>query len=117
MSPAAEELVRRHVAAVNAGDVEGVLSTLAPDAVWTTGQDRFVGASEIRPFFADALPAVRPDLEIEHLASADDVVMVELIERLVHDGVRRTFPIVAVFEIRGDWITDARIYREGSADL
>ncbi|MEM9609271.1 MAG: nuclear transport factor 2 family protein [Actinomycetota bacterium] len=112
-----ERVVRRHLAAFNAGDVSGLAGTVAPDVMWLTGQDRLVGLAEVEPFFARAMAALRPQLEVHRLVADSGVVMAELIERLIHDGEAQTYPLVGVYDIADGRIVRAAIYREGTADL
>lgn len=47
-----EHVLRHHFAAFDAGDLDGLMSDYAPDAVLITGRETLVGAAQIAPFFA-----------------------------------------------------------------
>ena len=109
------EIVRRHVKAFNAGDLDALLASFADDATWVTGTDTFRGASELRELFSGAFAALRPRLHIDTLLVDGCRVACELREDLVVDGAARTDHIAGFYRVADDRIAAAKIYREGSA--
>lgn len=110
-------MVRRHVAAFNARDVEGLMAGFTEDAVWVTGTTVVRGRAELTGFFASAMEGLLPSLAVETLLAADDRVACELTETLTTAGEERTFSIAGFYELRDGLISAAKIYREGSADV
>jgi hypothetical protein len=113
----AAALVAEHIAAFNAHDTERLISGLAEDAVWATGQDVEVGHDRLRVLFDDWLWSLDPRLEIDNIIARDSRVAAQLRERLSVDGKREMKNIAAFFEIVGDKIQRVKVYREGSADI
>ncbi|TQL02642.1 hypothetical protein FBY24_1722 [Cellulomonas sp. SLBN-39] len=112
---AREDLVRRHVDAFNAGDVDRLLADFAPDAEWVTG-DHVVPTGGLRPFFAAAVQHLRPHLTLVRVIDGTDAVAVEMTETWTVEGEVRSAALIAVLDVEGGRICRGKVYREGSAD-
>jgi len=113
----AGDVVRRHVDAFDAGDLDALLACFAADATWVTGADGFRGHDELRELFAGAFAALRPRLHVDVLLVDGDRVACELREDLVVDGAARTDHIAGFYRVDDGLIAAAKIYREGSASI
>ncbi len=111
----AEEIIRRHVDAFNAHDLDGLLACFADDATWVTGTDRFRGKDELEHLFRAAFDALAPRLTIVSLLVHRDSVACELREEYTVDGVARSDHIAGFYRVGDATIVAAKIYREGSA--
>lgn len=111
--PHADELVRAHVRAFNDRDLDGLLRTLADDAVWTTGRTTVRGRAELAAFFAGAFAGLDASLTVRTLLADGRIAAAELTEAF---GRARAVPIAGFYELAGGRISRVRIYREGSAD-
>ena len=110
--------VDEHVAAFNAGDTARVLAGFADDAVWVTGQDRFVGKAALAELFDDGLWATTPRLEVKSLLVDGSLAAIEVVESLVRDGETLVFAVAAFLEVGADGlIRRGTVYREGNADF
>jgi hypothetical protein len=115
---AAEDVVREHIDAFNDHSTSRLLAWFAPEAVWQTGTDRLVGIDALAELFDDGLWAMEPALEIRScVASFEGRVALELTETLTIEGRRTAFAIAGFFTVEDGRITEAKIYREGSAEL
>lgn len=106
-----------HVAAFNAHDSERMLSGFAPAAVWSTGTDTFRTVAALATLFDQALWALRPTLTVRSMVVNGSTVAAELRESLFVDGELRTYDIAVFFTVQAGLIVQARVYREGSADI
>jgi hypothetical protein len=107
-----------HVAAFNAWDTARVLAGFGPDAVWITGQDRFVGTVALAGLFDETLWDRRPHLEVRTLLTNGSAAALEVVETLTVDGEPQVFGIAAFLEFDDDGlIRRGRVYREGRADI
>jgi uncharacterized protein len=113
----AGEVVRRHIAAFNAGDVETLLAGFTDDAVWITGSSVARGREELAELFAGAIAGLRPALDVRSLVADAGRAACELVETLTVEGEPRTFHIAAFYELRDGRIASAKVYREGSAEI
>ena len=113
----AGQIVRTHVAAFNAHDLDRLLAAFSGDATWVTGTDRFHGAADLRKLFASAFSESSPQLSIKNMVVDGDQVACELSEQFVVDGVARVDHIAGFYRVQAGRITAAKIYREGSADI
>ena len=111
----AEEIMAEHVAAFNAGDAERVLAGFTEDATWVTA-DYTVPAGEMRAFFEGAMRSLTPQLTVTRVIDGGNAVAAELTEKWTYGGTAKTAALVAVFDLSGERIHRAKIYREGSAD-
>ena len=115
-TPAA--VVRRHVAAFDAGDLEGLLAGFTDDARWRTGRSDATGRDELRELFTGAIGGLAPRLALRRrVGGADGTVAAELTETWTRDGGTGTAPLAGWYRVRGGRIAEARIYREGSAEV
>jgi len=117
MSGDPDAIVRRHIEAFNARDVDGLMAGLSENATWVTGTDSFRGVADLEQLFATAFTELSPRLDVESLLVQGDRVVCELREDYVADGARRTDHIAAFYRIEAGLITAVKIYREGSADV
>jgi hypothetical protein len=110
--------VAEHVAAFNAWDTARVLAGLAPDAVWVTGQDRFVGRTALADLFDDGLWSATPHLEVSSLLVDGRAAAIEVVESLVKDGETQVYAVAAFLEFDdAGLIRRGTVYREGNADF
>jgi hypothetical protein len=113
----AHQLIQEHVAAFNAHDSDRLLTTLAADVVWATGQDVCRGHDELAGMFDAGLWGLNPSLTTTRMLADATTVAAELIERITVNGEQREFHIAAFFTVEQGVIRNAKIYREGSADI
>ena len=116
MSDAAA-VVRRHVEAFNARDLDALMAGFTEDALWATGTTVVRGHGELAGLFASAMAGLLPTLTLGSLLAAGDRVACELTETLTLAGGERTFRIAGFYELRDGRIESAKIYREGSAEI
>lgn len=109
------DLVKRHIAAFNAQDVDGLLADFLPTASWVTG-DYAVPEGQLREFFTSAMESITPQLRLGRIIDGGDAVAVEMSEAWTHEGSGKSANLIAVFDLSGGLIARAKIYREGSAD-
>lgn len=112
---AADDLVRRHIAAFNAHDAERLLADFHPGATWVTG-DYTVPSDELQEFFEGAMRAITPTLTLARVVDGEGVVVAEMTESWTHENESRSASLVAIFDLVDGRISRAKIYREGSAD-
>jgi uncharacterized protein len=110
-------VVRRHVDAFNARDLDMLLGCFSEDAIWVTGADRFRGAAALRELFASAFEELAPRLYLKSLLAEGDLVACELREDYSAAGVERSDHIAGFYRVEAGLISAAKIYREGSADI
>jgi heme-degrading monooxygenase HmoA len=110
------QIVRDHVEAFNARDLDRLLACFSADAIWLTGSDRFRGTAELATLFGNAFTELSPKLTIQNMVVNGDWVACELSEQLTVDGTTRTDHIAGFYRVRSDRIAATKIYREGSAN-
>ncbi|MCS4592402.1 nuclear transport factor 2 family protein [Brevibacterium sediminis] len=113
--PHACDLVDRHIAAFNAGDVEELLADFAESATWVTG-DYTVPEGGLREFFTGAMQSLRPRLRLRRIIDGGSSIAVEMREDWSHQSEAKSAGLVAIFDLADGQIARATIYREGSAD-
>lgn len=113
----AAEVVRRHIEAFNARDLDVLLAGFRDDATWVTGTSRFRGIDALENLFANAFGGLSPTLHLLSLVAEDGRVAWELREDYATGGVRRTDHIAAFYRLEDGLIAAAKVYREGSADV
>lgn len=113
----AATMVREHVRAFNACDVDALLSGFTEDAAWITGTTVVRGREALRDLFSRAMTSLRPTLRIESLLSDGGMVACQLTETLTVEGRERSDAIAGFYRLRDGRIESAKIYREGSADV
>jgi uncharacterized protein len=109
-------LVRDHLEAFNARDLERLMCGLSETVVWNTGTDVVVGRPAVAAFLGDAMSGLLPTLQIRSLVGDRDLVACELEERYRHRGLDHQAAIAAFFRFTGEEISEVKVYREGSAD-
>jgi uncharacterized protein len=110
------DVVRAHVAAFNARDLDALLDCFHGDATWVTGTTRVAGRDGLEQLFGDAFAALAPRLTVHRLLAVDDVVACELEEEYVVGDETRVDHIAGFYRVADGRIVAAKIYREGSAD-
>ncbi len=110
-------VVRRHLDAFNARDLDGLLSTFADDAVFATGDHLVVGRRGINALFADAFRDMRAELTLLRWVAAGDTTACELAERVTFAGVSHDFALAGFYTVRDGALVRVKVYREGSPDL
>ncbi|MGC9667194.1 nuclear transport factor 2 family protein [Planosporangium sp. 12N6] len=113
----AADVVRRHVEAFNARDLDGLMAGFTENALWVTGTSVARGHSELVELFAGAMEGLLPTLAIRNLLAESDRAACEMTERLTWDGEERTFSIAGFYQVRDGRIASAKIYREGNAEI
>ena len=110
-------VVRRHLEAFNARNLDALMAGFSEEATWITGTDRFHGVADLEQLFATAFAELCPRLHTESLLTQGDRVVCELREDYTVDGVQCADHIAAFYRIEADLITAVKIYREGSAGV
>lgn len=110
---AVEDVVRAHVDAFNAGDVDALMAGFADDAVFVTGDHMVVGARGLRAMFTDALASLSPSMEVRATVVQRGVVACELTEHLTVEGAHFEFSLAAFYTVRRGQIVRVKVYREG----
>ena len=100
-----EEVVRRHLEAFGRGDLDDMLSTLAPDATFRTGST-LVLPEEFAEFFGWAIRELHPAMRIGTLLADADGVACRFVETI--DG--RDLDRAAFFRVQDGLITSADVY-------
>ena len=116
MTADAAAVVRRHVDAFNAGDIDALMACFGEDPTWVTGTDRFHGTADLRELFAGAFAELSPRLHVQSLLAQENLVACELREDYSVAGVERSEHIAGFYRVENGVIAAAKIYREGSAD-
>ena len=114
--PDLADLVREHVAAFNAQDVERLEAGLTADVLWETGTDVFAGAKDVAALIRNAMTELAPSLEIRSIVSGTHQVAAELIEHWRYDDADHSAPVGVFYSFIDGRISRVRVYREGSAD-
>ena len=112
-----EALIRTHVEAFNAHDLETLMAGFADDAVWITGNTTVRGRAELTELFEGAMEGLLPVLTIQNLIVGRDRAAYQMVEVFTFDGAERTEHIAGFYDIVDGRIASAKIYREGSADV
>jgi limonene-1,2-epoxide hydrolase len=115
-----EEVVRAHLEASSSLDIDKMTAYLADDATFmpAIGQPTYSGIKEIRNAFEGFLRVMTMlDIEIVHLAVADNVVLTERIDHVIFNGQRHDAPGMGAFEVSGDKITAWRDYFDAGDEL
>lgn len=110
-------VVRGHVDAFNAGDLDALMAGFTDDAVWVTGTTAVRGRAELTELFAGAIAGLRPRLAVHDALADGDRVACQMTETLVAGGEERSYPIAGFYRLRDGRIAAAKIYREGSAEV
>jgi hypothetical protein len=110
-------VVRGHVDAFNARDLDALMAGFTDDASWVTGTSTARGRGELAELFGAAMAGLLPTLVILDLLAEGDRVACQMTETLTASGQEQTFFIAGFYELRGGQIAAAKIYREGSAEI
>ena len=108
------DVVRAHVDAFNAGDVDALMAGFADDAIFVTGDHVVVGARGLRAMFSDALANLSPRMQLRASVVQHGVVACELTESLTVEGAQFDFALAAFYTVRRGQIVRVKVYREGS---
>lgn len=109
-------IVRDHVQAFNAGDVDGLMAGFAEDAIFATGDHLVVGSRGIRAMFTEALAALAPSLDLRAAVVQGEVAACEFTEQLTVEGSAFEFALAAFYTVRRGEIVRVKVYREGSSE-
>ncbi|HEX5548272.1 MAG TPA: nuclear transport factor 2 family protein [Ktedonobacterales bacterium] len=113
-----EKAIRDHITTFNAQDLHSLLTGLAEDAVWQTGQHTFCGRDELAALFSEAFRTIAPELTIRSMLIDQNRVACELLETMTIEGAAREDFIAGFYCVDANGvITSAKIYRQGSADI
>ena len=116
-----ERLVRDHVDAENASDIEAALATFEhPRYEYVATDEVYDGADEVMEHWRD-LERAFPDqlVEIMKLHSSDDAVLMEAVARGTHTGPFRSLPptgrryelpFLGIFVFEGEKLVCERVY-------
>jgi hypothetical protein len=115
--PSARDAVEEHLAAFNAHDSERLLAGFADDAIWATGQDVMRGRAALADLFDDSLWDLQPQLAVVSFVAGEQTVAAELREQITVAGARENFRIAVFFTVLDGLIVNAKVYREGVADI
>jgi uncharacterized protein (TIGR02246 family) len=113
----AADVVRRHVEAFNARDLDALMAGFTEDAVWVTGTSVVRGRAALTELFAGAMTGLLPTLVVQNLLVDGDRAACQLTETLTVAGEERTDSIAGFYRLRDGLIATAKIYREGSAEV
>ena len=108
------DVVRAHVDAFNAGDVDALIAGFTDDAVFVTGDHMVVGTRGLRVMFSDALANLSPQMELRSIVVQHGVVACELDERLTMEGAQFHFSLAAFYTVHRGQIARVKVYREGT---
>ncbi|HTQ20239.1 nuclear transport factor 2 family protein [Mycobacterium sp.] len=104
MSEAAEQVVRRFLAALKQSDVNELVSFFGADAVWTDGpRGTYRGADAIRAEIeaqVQLVPSIT--VEVRNLVASGGTVMVERADVFEIQGKSFDLEVVGVFEVDGN---------------
>ncbi|MEV0569275.1 SAM-dependent methyltransferase [Dactylosporangium sp. NPDC050588] len=110
-------VVRRHVDAFNARDLDALMAGFTEDALWITGTSIARGRGELAELFAGAMTGLLPTLVVQDLIADGDRAACQMTETLTVAGEERIFFIAGFYQLRDGHIASAKIYREGSAEV
>jgi ketosteroid isomerase-like protein len=110
-------LLRAHVDAFNAGNVDALLAGFSDDAVWVTGATVARGLGELAELFSGAITSLAPELTIIDVLADGDQVACQMRETFTVAGQERVSFLAGFYRLRDRRITSAKIYREGSATV
>jgi uncharacterized protein len=110
-------VVRRHVDAFNARDIDALMACFSDDPTWVTGTDSFHGAAALRELFVAAFEKLSPQLHLQSVLAQGGLVACELREDFSVGGLERSDRIAGFYRVEAGVITAAKIYREGSANV
>ncbi len=104
-------VVRDHLEAFSAGDLERMLATMAPAAHFQSGTT-VVEPAEFADFFGWAIREIAPRMRIDELLVDGDRVACRFVESITTDGERRHLRRAAFYRVADGLITWAKVYDE-----
>ena len=107
----AAAVLRRHVDAFNARDLDALMAGFTQDARWVTGTSVALGHDELRALFGGAMETLLPTLEIRDLLIDGDRVAAQMTETLTVAGAERVDHIAGFYHLVNGRIATAKIYR------
>ncbi|WP_327296557.1 MULTISPECIES: nuclear transport factor 2 family protein [unclassified Streptomyces] len=110
-------VIREHLRAFNARDLDALLAGFTEDALWVTGTTTVRGRAALAEFFRDAMEGLLPTLTVQNLVTEGSEAACRMTETLTFQGDEQTFSIAAFYLLHDRRIASAKIYREGSPEL
>lgn len=104
-------VVRAHLEAFSAGDLERMLATLAPTAEFRSGATA-VPPAEFPEFFGWAIREISPEIRIDDLLVDGNRVACQFLESVTLDGQRQHLRRAAFYRVVDGLITSAQVYDE-----
>ena len=104
-------VVRTHLDAFSAGDLDRMLATLAPSARFVTGKTA-VDPVDFPEFFGWAIREISPSMQIENLLVDGDQVACQFVESISVDGDQQHLTRAAFYRVEHGLITSAKVYDE-----
>lgn len=109
-------VVQRFVDAANRRDLDGMMATVAPDAVFSvlpSGEILGSGREAIREYYGRLIASVKPGLVVRIASRIEDTSFVVDHEEFYEDGTRSSVgPIIWVYWVRDGLIRQAWRLRE-----
>ena len=103
------DVVRAHLEAFSAGDLDGMLATIGVAAHFRSGAT-VVDPGEFAEFFGWAIRELTPRMRIDTLLVDGDQVACQFVESVTVDGQRRQLRRAAFYRVAGGLITSAEVY-------
>jgi catechol 2,3-dioxygenase-like lactoylglutathione lyase family enzyme/limonene-1,2-epoxide hydrolase len=113
----AAAVVREHVRAFNAGELDAVLRGVSADCRWVSGETVVVGRAALAEFFGAAIDGIAPRLAVRSVVAAGGSAAAELTETITYQGQEREFAIGGFYRVEAGRIAAATIYRAGTAEV
>jgi len=104
-------VVRAHLDAFSAGDLDRMLATLSPTAHFVSGS-AVVDPAEFPEFFGWAIREISPNMRIDNLLVDGDRVACEFVESITRNGERLRLRRAAFYRVADGLITSAKVYDE-----
>ena len=104
-------VVRAHLGAFSAGDLDRTLATLAPTAHFVSGTT-VVNPSEFPEFFGWAMREISPTMQLDNVLVDGDRVACQFVESVTVGGERRHLNRAAFYRVHDGLITAAKVYDE-----
>jgi ketosteroid isomerase-like protein len=104
-------VVRAHLDAFSAGDLDRMLATLAPRAHFMSGTT-VVDPAQFPDFFGSAIRELSPRMHVDDVLVDGDRVACQFIESITADGRRQHLSRAAFYRVADGLITWAKVYDE-----
>jgi len=104
-------VVRAHLEAFSAGDLDRMLATLAPTAHFQSGST-VVDPAEFAEFFGWAIREILPRMQLDTLLVDGDRVACQFVESVTLDGERKHLNRAAFYRVVDGLITSVHVYDE-----